>query len=126
MEIVETRGPASLEGMMPMIADNGQQFAFVTGPEVAFDPAAHDLGKAAVEVYIDGAFQERAFGSAVMESGPIASVVWLADKLAEFGRAIEPGQAIMTGSFTRQFKIDRPLRAEARFAPFGSAIAHFV
>lgn len=126
MEIIETRGPSSLDAMMPMIADNGQQYAFVTGSEVPFDPVVHDLGKASVEVYIDGVFHERAFGHAVMESSPVASLVWLANKLAEFGRAIEPGEAVMTGSFTRQYKLDRPTRAEARFSPFGSAIANFI
>jgi hypothetical protein len=32
----------------------------------------------------------------------------------------------MTGSFTRQYKLDRPMRVEARFTTFGSAIATFV
>jgi len=126
MEIIETRGPGSLDGMMPMIADNGQQYAFVTGREVPFDAAIHDLGKTAVEVYVDGVFQERAFGSAVMESSPLASIAWLANKLAEFGCTLEPGQAVMTGSFTKQYKLDRPMRVEARYVPFGSAIATFV
>jgi 2-keto-4-pentenoate hydratase len=126
MEIVETRGPNTREGTMPMIADNGQQFAFVTGPEVPFDPARHDLAKTALDLYIDGEHRERAYGSAVMESSPIASVAWLANKLAAFGHALQPGQAVMTGSFTRQYKLDRPMRVEARYAPFGSAIATFV
>ncbi|HEY7610690.1 MAG TPA: fumarylacetoacetate hydrolase family protein [Alphaproteobacteria bacterium] len=126
MEIIETRGPPTRDGTMPMIADNGQQFAFVTGPEVPFDPARHDLSKTQLDLYIDGVHQERAFGNAVMESSPIASIVWLAKKLSEFGRALEPGQAVMTGSFTKQYKLDRPMRVEARFAPFGSAIATFV
>src|SRR5262249_45657241 len=104
MEIIETRGPASLDGMMAMIADNGQQYAFVTGPEVPFDPAIHDLGQASVEIYIDGVFQERAFGKAVMESSPLASIAWLANKLAVFGRALEPGPAVRNGSFTRQYQ----------------------
>lgn len=125
MEIIETRGSNTREGTMPMIADNGQQFAFVTGPEVAFDAASHDLAQTSLEVFIDGALQERAYGSAVMESSPIASVAWLANKLGELGRALEPGQAIMTGSFTRQYKLDRPMRVEARYVPFGSAIATF-
>jgi len=126
MEIIETRGPSSLDGMMPMIADNGQQFAFVTGPEVPFDSKTHDLGKASVEIYLDGAFQEKALGVEVMGSSPLASIAWLANKLAEFGRALEPGQVVMTGSFTKQYKLDRPMRAEARFAPFGTAAATFV
>jgi 2-keto-4-pentenoate hydratase len=125
MEIIETRGNNTKQGTLPMIADNGQQFAFVTGPEVPFDPATHDLGKTELNLYIDGAHQEQAFGSAVMESSPLASIVWLANKLAAFGRALEPGQAVMTGSFTRQYKLDRPMRVEARYTPFGSAIANF-
>lgn len=126
MEIIETRGPNAIEGFNSMVADNGQQRAFVVGDEIPFDPSRHDLGKASVEVFIDGAPQDKAFGSAVMESSPIASIQWLANQLAKYGRTLEAGQAVMTGSFTRQFPIDRPLTAEARFDPFGSAIATFV
>ncbi len=126
MEIIETRGNPTREGCLPMIADNGQQFSFVTGAEVPFDPAKDDLGKTQLDLYIDGMHQERAYGNAVMESGPLASVAWLANKLAEFGRALEAGHAVMTGSFTKQYRLDRPMRVEARYAPFGSAIATFV
>ncbi len=126
MEIIETRGNPTREGCLPMIADNGQQYSFVTGAEVPFDPAAHDLGKTQLDLYIDGVHQERAFGTAVMESSPLASIAWLANKLADFGRALEPGQAVMTGSFTKQYKLDRPMRVEARYTPFGSAMANFV
>lgn len=126
MEIIETRGPLALEGFNTMLADNGQQRAFVVGDETKFDPARHDLAKASVEVFIDGEKRDKAFGSAVMETSPIASIQWLANQLAKFGRSLEAGQVVMTGSFTRQFAIDRPLTAEARFDPFGSAIATFV
>ena len=125
MEIIETRGPNSMEGFKCMIADNGQQYAFVVGEETPYDPGAHDLGKATVEIFIDGASQETAPGSAVMESSAVASVVWLANKLAEFDRTLEAGQVVMTGSFTRQYAIDRAMTAEARFDPFGSAVAAF-
>jgi len=126
LEVIETRGPNSLEGVAPLLADNGQQYAFVTGPEVAFDPAVHDLGTTALDVLIDGVVQERAYGSAVMESSPLTTIVWLANKLAAFGRALEPGDVVMTGSFTRQYKLDRPMHVEARFAPFGSVVATFI
>lgn len=124
MEIIETRGPNSMEGLNCMIADNGQQYAFVVGEPTAFAPDM-DLGASSVEVFIDGDSQDKAPGTAVMEDSPVASIVWLANKLAEFGRTLEAGQAVMTGSFTRQFPIDRPLTAEARFEPFGSAVATF-
>jgi len=83
------------------------------------------LGAATVEIFIDGESQDKASGTAVMESSAVASIVWLANKLAEFDRTLEAGQAVMTGSFTRQFLIERPLKAEARFDPFGSAVATF-
>ncbi|HWA60290.1 MAG TPA: fumarylacetoacetate hydrolase family protein [Caulobacteraceae bacterium] len=38
--------------------------------------------------------------SAVL-GNPVTAVAWLANKLAEFGVAFEPGQVIMTGSFVR-------------------------
>jgi len=126
MEIIEARGPNTLDALNAGIADNGQQRAFVVGAETRYDPEIHDLAAATVEIFIDGARQDAAAGSAVMESGPVASIVWLANKLAEFDRGLEAGQAVMTGSFTRQFAIDRPMTVEARFAPFGSAIATFV
>lgn len=126
MEIIETRGPNTLDGLFAMTADNGQQRAFVVGEETPYDPARHDLGKASVEVFIDGETQETAYGKAVMESGPVASIVWLANKLAEFDRELAAGSAVMTGSFTRQYAIDRPMTIEARFTPFGSATARFV
>ena len=121
MEIIETRGPNSLSGFNVMIADNGQQRAFVVGEKTRFDPARHDLGRAHVQVFVDGQFREIAYGAAVMESSPLASIAWLANRLGALGLSLEAGQCVMTGSFTRQYKIDRPMTAEARFHPFGAA-----
>ena len=125
MEIIETRGPLTLELFNVMIADNAQQRAFVVGEEVPYDPAIHDLGAATVDVRVDGRTIDSGRGEAVMESGAIASIVWLANKLAEHGRALEAGSVIMTGSFTRQYPIDRPMTVEARFDPFGGVVATF-
>ena len=125
MEIVETRGPTTLDLFNVMIADNVQQRAFVVGEDVRYDPAVHDLGAAMVDVMVDGRTVDSGTGGAVMESSAIASVVWLANKLAEHDRALEAGSVIMTGSFTRQHPIDRPMKVEARFEPFGNVVATF-
>jgi len=42
--------------------------------------------------------------SAVL-GNPVTSVAWLANKLGEFGVVFEPGQVILTGSFTRAVPI---------------------
>jgi len=125
MEIVEGRTPVSPDGLNCLIADNGQNRAYVVGASTPFDPAGTDLGTATVEVFIDGALVDHAAGTAVMESSAVTSVVWLANKLAEFDRSLEAGQDVMTGSFTRQHAIDRPMAVEARFAPYGAAKATF-
>lgn len=125
MEITEGRTPVSPDGLNCLIADNGQNRAYVVGASTPFDPATTDLGTATVDVFIDDGLVDQAAGTAVMESSAVASIVWLADKLAEFDRSLEAGQDIMTGSFTRQHAIDRPMTIEARFTPFGTVRATF-
>ena len=57
---------------------------------------------------------------------PLASVAWLAERLSQFGRRIEPGMRVMSGSFTRQYFVDEPgTHIEARFSPYGSVVAQF-
>jgi 2-keto-4-pentenoate hydratase len=124
LEIVERRGDAAAD--VPLsIADNCQQRAFVVGPAAGPPAASGDPAAATVEVYVNGRFAERASGTEVMGT-PLASIVWLAERLSRLGRRIEPGMRVMSGSFTRQYSVDGPgTHLEARFAPYGSAVARF-
>ena len=123
LEIVETRG--DLTGELALaLADNAQQKAFVTGPATARPAEGFALAAATVEVVVNGRSLERADGAAVL-GDPAASVAWLANKLAEFGRSLEAGMQIMSGSFTRQYPLTAGDRVEARFEPFGSVEAAF-
>ena len=124
LEIVEKRGPFS-EDLALALADNAQQYAFVTGPEIALTPANRDLAIATVAVDINGQVIDQASGAEVMGGGAFLSVQWLANKLAEFDRALEPGMLIMSGSFTKQYPIAQNDRIETRFVPFGTVTAHF-
>jgi 2-keto-4-pentenoate hydratase len=125
LEIIERRGDAAAD--VPLsLADNCQQRAFVTGPPTTPLPETADLSAAAVEVYLNGRFMERATGVEVMGT-PLASVAWLANRLAGFGRRLDAGMRVMSGSFTRQYAVDRAgEEVEARFAPFGPVAARFV
>ena len=76
-------------------------------------------------VSVNGALAETAPGSAVMGEGALLSVQWLANKLAEFGLAIEPGQLIMSGSFTKQYTLAAGDRIASAFTPFGDVQARF-
>jgi 2-keto-4-pentenoate hydratase len=124
LEIVERRGDAAAD--VPLsIADNCQQRAFVVGPAAGPPAVSGDPAAATVEVYLNGQLSERASGTEVMGT-PLASVAWLAERLSRFGRRLEPGMRVMSGSFTRQYPVDEPgTDIEARFAPYGSARARF-
>lgn len=123
LEIVEKRGDFAAD-LPATMADNAQQKYFVTGAPIALDASNRLLGAASVEVFVDGAPIAQASGKEVM-GDPAASVAWLANKLSEFGLALEAGKRVISGSFTKQFPINAPTEVEARFTPFGSVRATF-
>jgi 2-keto-4-pentenoate hydratase len=81
-----------------------------------------DLAAATVDVLVNGAHQERARGAEVLGT-PVASIAWLANKLAEFGLRLEAGMRVMSGSFTRQYTLASGDRVESRFEPIGAVRA---
>lgn len=116
-EIIEGRGDFRAD-LTLALTDNCQQRAFVTGPASPL-PAGWEPASTTVEVLINGRRVDHAVGSE--ETGhPVGAVAWLARKLAEFGRRLEPGHRVMSGSFTRQYPIARGDRIETRFTPFGA------
>lgn len=122
LEIIEKRHVARPDMGLTM-ADNAQQRAFITG-EVA--PIGRlDLAAMTVEVAVNGIVQERALGAEVLGEGPIASIAWLANKLPEFGRRLEAGARVMSGSFTKQYDLKRGDSVEAKFTSLGSVTATF-
>jgi 2-keto-4-pentenoate hydratase len=121
-EIIEGRGDFRGDAALAL-TDNAQQRAFVTGPASPL-PAGWEPAGTTVDVSINGRRVDHAVGSE--ETGhPLGAVAWLAKKLAEFGRRIEPGHRIMSGSFTKQYPIARGDRIETQFAPFGTVRASF-
>jgi 2-keto-4-pentenoate hydratase len=122
LEIVEKRGDFAADLPLTM-ADDAQQKAFVTG--AAQPLGVHDLSSASVRVYVDDELIDQASGAEVM-GDPINSIVWLANKLAEFDLALEAGLRVISGSFTRQYPLDRPAHVRSVFEPFGVVEARFV
>lgn len=123
LEIVEMRGDPRGD-LSLALADNVLQKAFVTGTLTSPLPGGVDLSEATVDVFVNGEHQEQARGAEVL-GNPAASVAWLANKLAEFGRRLEPGMQIMSGSLTRLYSVNKGDRVEARFVPFGVVSARF-
>jgi 2-keto-4-pentenoate hydratase len=124
LEIVEKRGDFAADLPLSM-ADNAQQKAFVTAPEIALSTANRNLAAASVTVTVNGETRETASGAEVMGQGAMLSVQWLANKLAEFGRSLDAGSLVMSGSFTRQYPIAQGDSVESKFTPFGAVTAKF-
>ncbi len=121
LELVERRHDV-VANLHLALADNAQQRAFVTGTDT--DLADLELADAVVDVSVNGAHVDSARGTEVLGT-PLASIVWLADRLAGFGLSLETGMRVMSGSFTRQHEVAAGDRVVARFAPFGVVSASF-
>ena len=121
LEIIAQRGAFGAD-LASSLADNAQPKAFVPGAAVPL--GALDLAEVTLELAVNGVSQERARGAEVLGT-PIASIAWLANKLAEFGRRLEAGAQVMSGSFTRQYDLHRGDAVEARFDPLGPVRAEF-
>jgi 2-keto-4-pentenoate hydratase len=114
LEIIETRGNLT-EQLALALADNAQQKTVILGSPVAM-PAHPETVEA--RVIINGEVEASGAGDAVL-GNPLNSVVWLAAKLAEFGRTLKAGEIIMSGSFTRQFPIRPGDSIRCEFAGIG-------
>lgn len=121
LEIIERRGGANAD-LALVLADNGQQRFFVTAAPSPLGTV--DLAAVSVEVSVNDAVQERALGQEVLGT-PLASIAWLANKLAQFGRQLEEGEQVMSGSFTKQYTLSRGDVVVSRFEPFGTVSAEF-
>jgi 2-keto-4-pentenoate hydratase len=87
-------------------------------------PGGLDLGGVTLQVLVNGEVVDQAKGTAVLDT-PAGSVAWLANRLGDFGRRLEPGMQIMSGSFTKQIAITKGDVLEARFDPVGSVTVEF-
>jgi 2-keto-4-pentenoate hydratase len=76
-------------------ADGSSAAWVAVGPSLPLD----DLASLPVEQSVDWEVVERGMGAAA-GGHPAAGVVWLAEQLAERGRALEPGDLVITGGLT--------------------------
>ena len=76
-------------------ADGSSAAWAVVGPPMPLD----DLASLPVALSVDGEVMERGNGAAA-SGHPALGVVWLAERLAERGLALEPGDLVITGGLT--------------------------
>lgn len=71
-----------------------------------------------------GVIEETSVSAAVL-GHPAMGVVWLANKLGEFGTTLEAGHVVLAGSFTRTVAVAKGDTILADYGPLGNVAVHF-
>ena len=106
------------------VADNVSQWGYVTHTAVEPYPKDLVLGEVTAKVKTDGNVIATLLGADVIDD-QLQSLAWLANQLANFDRALEAGQCVITGSFTKPLPIKQGERWETHFSSVGTVSATF-
>lgn len=122
-EVVDMR--VNIGADMPLgVADGIAQWGYVTGMKLSPYPTNLNLGEIEVEMKRNGEVFSKVVGKDVIDN-QLDCIAWLANHLASYGLALEPGQDIMTGSFTKPTPIAQGDHWESSFAGVGTVSATF-
>ena len=106
------------------ISDNAANAGLVLGGR-PIRPLDVDLRWVAALLYRNGVIEESGVAAAVLNH-PANGVAWLANKLHPFGVALEPGQVILGGSFTRPVAARAGDTFHIDYGSLGSIACRFV
>ncbi len=105
------------------ISDNAANAGIITGGN-AVAPGETDLRWVGAILTRNGEVEETGLAAGVLDD-PVLGIVWLARRFAAYGIALQPGQIILAGSFTRPV----PCRAgddfDIDFGPLGRLTCSF-
>lgn len=99
VEIVDSRIEAWRIKLADTIADDASFGAFTVGPW-SRSLLHEDLRTVGMVIHKNGEHVTEGIGAAAL-GHPARCVAWLANKLAEFGVALEPGDIVLSGSLAR-------------------------
>jgi 2-oxo-hept-3-ene-1,7-dioate hydratase len=105
------------------IADNAAAAGVIMGGRPV-RPMDIDLRWAAALLYKNGTIEETGVSAAVL-GHPAMGIVWLANKLGEFGTTLEAGHIVLAGSFTRTVAVAKGDTILADYGPLGNVAVHF-
>ncbi len=100
------------------IADNAANAGVITGGE-KMDPQAVDLPWAGAILCRNGEIEDTGLGAAVM-GHPAHGIRWVCKRFAPHGISLQPGQLILSGSFTRPVPVAAGDHITADYGPFGA------
>lgn len=105
------------------ISDNAANAGVVLGKQ-RHDVQDVDLRWVGAICSKNGEVEETGLGAGVLND-PVESMVWLAQRMAQYGQKIEPGQIILSGSFIRPVECPPGTQIHTDFGSFGSVDISF-
>jgi 2-oxo-hept-3-ene-1,7-dioate hydratase len=117
----ETKVPRRV---MDTISDNAANAAIVTGGRPV-RPLEVDLRWVSALLYKNGTIEESGVAAAVLNH-PANGLVWLANKLSQYGVGLMAGQIILGGSFTRPVPAEAGDLIHVDYGQLGSITCRFV
>ncbi|MDP2064914.1 MAG: 2-oxo-hepta-3-ene-1,7-dioic acid hydratase [Burkholderiaceae bacterium] len=118
------RHTRAMRKVFDTISDNAANAGIVTGGRPV-KPDAVDLRWVSALLYKNGVIEESGVAAAVLNH-PATGVAWLANKLAPWGEALEQGEVVLGGSFTRPVNAVAGDTFHADYGPLGSIAFRFV
>lgn len=117
----ETKRPRKV---MDTISDNAANVGIILGGRPV-KPMEIDLRWVSAMLYKNGVIEETGVAAGVLNH-PANGIAWLAKRFAPHGVALEPGQIILAGSFTRPVKVAPGDTIHVDYGPLGPISARFV
>jgi 2-oxo-hept-3-ene-1,7-dioate hydratase len=99
------------------IADNAANAGIILGGR-AVKPTDIDLRWAGALLYLNGQIEETGIAAGVL-GNPAKGISWVCKRFAPHGIGLEPGQVILSGSFTRPVPVKAGDTVHADFGPLG-------
>lgn len=109
--------------VMDTIADNAANAGIIVG-EQRFKPRDIDLRWSGGILYRNGIIEETGLAAAVLDH-PANGICWIAKRFAPHGIALEPGQILLSGSFTAPIIVQPGDEIRADYGPLGEIHCQF-
>jgi len=106
------------------ISDNAANAGIIMGGR-PIKPNDMDLRWCGSLFYLNGVLEETGLAAGVLNH-PANGICWVAKRFAPHGVALEPGQVILSGSFTRPVAIKAGDTVHADYGPLGGIACRFV
>ena len=105
------------------ISDNAANAGIVLGDD-RHPVDAFDLRRVGAIVKRDGIVEETGLGAGVLDD-PVTGIVWLVQRLAQYGNGLSAGDIVLSGSFIRPIEAPSGSSFDADFGSFGSVSVSF-